>query len=174
MEYFRFLKIRLLHRRPKMLISISRMEYLGNIDFLKNHKTAFLCSRKIEAAAVLKCYEWALLQRDRGLCVISGFHSPIEKEVLEILLKGVQPIIIVKARGKMTSLPAKYKKAIAEKRLLLLYPFTESVKRITSITAQQRNELIIRLADVVVIGHASEEGEIKKIIGNNIKKIIQL
>ena len=48
---------------------------LGNTDLLKLSKTAFLCSRKIPASVVLKCYDWAIEQRESGVCVISGFHS---------------------------------------------------------------------------------------------------
>ena len=47
----------------------------GNIELLKLHKTAFLCSRKIPAGIVLKCYDWAIVQRDAGKCVVGGFHS---------------------------------------------------------------------------------------------------
>jgi hypothetical protein len=55
---------------------------LGNRDILKLQKTAFLCSRDIPASIVLKCYDWAIEQRDKGTCVISGFHSQIEKVVI--------------------------------------------------------------------------------------------
>jgi len=54
---------------------------IGNTEILKLHKVAFLCSRDIPASIVLKCYDWAIAQRDKGVCVISGFHSRIEKDV---------------------------------------------------------------------------------------------
>jgi hypothetical protein len=38
---------------------------LGNIDPLKQPKTAFLCSRKVPASVVLKCYDWAIEQREK-------------------------------------------------------------------------------------------------------------
>jgi hypothetical protein len=38
----------------------------GNSELLKLPKTAFLCSRNIPASAVLKCYDWAIEQRDKG------------------------------------------------------------------------------------------------------------
>jgi hypothetical protein len=37
-------------------------ENLGNIDPLKLSKTAFLCSRKVAASVVLKCYDLAIDQ----------------------------------------------------------------------------------------------------------------
>ena len=65
---------------------------LGNTELLKLRKTAFLCSRKIPASAVLTCYDWAIEQREKGSCIISGFHSKIEKDVFHYLIDGRQPI----------------------------------------------------------------------------------
>ena len=42
---------------------------LGDKDLLKLPKTAFLCSRKIPAAVVLRCYDWAIQQREQGTAV---------------------------------------------------------------------------------------------------------
>lgn len=75
------------------------IEFLGNKQLLKLHKTAFLCSRLITASKVLKCYDWAIAQREAENCVISGFHSQLEKDVFYYLFKGKQPIIIALARG---------------------------------------------------------------------------
>jgi hypothetical protein len=66
----------------------------GNKALLKLHKTAFFCSRRCPAGVVLKAYDWAIEQREKGRCVLSGFHSRIEKDVLYYLLKGKQPLII--------------------------------------------------------------------------------
>jgi len=60
----------------------------GNSELLKLHKIAFLCSRKVLASVVLICYDWAIEQREKGNCIISGFHSELEKDVLHYLLKG--------------------------------------------------------------------------------------
>jgi hypothetical protein len=54
-------------------------QLLGNENILELEKTAFLCSRSIPASAVLKCYDWAIVQREAGNCIISGFHSQLEK-----------------------------------------------------------------------------------------------
>jgi hypothetical protein len=34
--------------------------YLGNMELLKLHKTAFVCSRKIQAGIVLISFDWAI------------------------------------------------------------------------------------------------------------------
>ena len=41
----------------------------------------------------MRCLDWATRMRDEGVYVMSGFQSPLEKEVLNILLKGASPLI---------------------------------------------------------------------------------
>jgi len=73
---------------------------LGNTELLKLPKTAFLCSRKAPASSVLKCYDWATAMRDTHQCVVSGFHSPLEKDVLYFLMKRKQSVILVLGRTR--------------------------------------------------------------------------
>ena len=40
------------------------MEYLGNKELLKQHKTAFLASSTIPPDMVLKCYDWATAKHE--------------------------------------------------------------------------------------------------------------
>lgn len=131
---------------------------------LNNPKTAFLCSRKIPASAVLKCYDWAIEQREKGNCVISGFHSRLEKDVLCYLLKGSQPVILALARGLKVRIEPELKKPLEEGRLLIISPFEKSVKRITRETSQTRNRLMIELADRITIGYASPGGQLEELL----------
>lgn len=139
-------------------------ETLGNLDLLKLPKTAFLCSRKVPAAAVLKCYDWAIAQREMGNCVISGFHSQLEKDVFHYLLKGKQPIILALAKGMKEKLEPELLKPIEEGRLLIISPFDRSVKRMSTELAETRNRLMVDLAEKVVVGFASEVGNLEKLI----------
>ena len=81
---------------------------LGNVGIAGCRKTAFLCSRNYPAGAVLRIYDWAKEMRDAGECVISGFHSRLERDVLAILIQGQQPIILAAARG----LPQRHSPAV--------------------------------------------------------------
>ncbi|HQF42082.1 MAG TPA: hypothetical protein PK073_04140 [Ignavibacteriaceae bacterium] len=62
------------------------MDYFGNKTILNQYKIGFLCSRKVPANIILKTYDWAIEQRDKEICVVSGFHSKIEKDVFDILV----------------------------------------------------------------------------------------
>ena len=140
------------------------MEYLGNKDILKIHKTAFLCSQKVPAEFIIKSYDWAKEQRNKGVCVICGNHSQIEKDVFEILLKGKQPLILALARGMKKRWDPGVLKALSEKRLLVISPFGEKEKRVTRDQAAIRNKLIIALADTIVVGYMSKGGLLEQIL----------
>jgi len=62
------------------------MDYFGNKTILNQYKISFLCSRKVPVNIILKTYDWAIEQRDKEICVVSGFHSKIEKDVFDILV----------------------------------------------------------------------------------------
>lgn len=132
--------------------------HIGNTSILDLPITAFLCSRKVPPEAVLRCYDWAIAQREAGNCVISGFHSPLEKDVLRYLLKGRQPVALALARGMKQSWEPPLQKALDDGRLLIISPFTEKTHRASADTAAVRNDLMIQLAGRVVVGYADPEG----------------
>jgi len=146
----------------------------GNIELLNLHKTAFLCSRKVPASVVLKCYDWAIEQREAGNCIISGFHSQLEKDVLHYLLKGKQPIIVALARGLKKRTERELQKKIDDGSLLIITPFEEQITRITKETAILRNKLMTEIADEVVIGYVDEKGSLKYLLDNSSKRISKL
>ena len=148
------------------------MEYFGNKDLLKQSKTAFLCSRSIPASAVLKCYDWAIAQREAGNCIISGFHSQLEKDVFHYLLKGNQPIIIALARGLKEKIEPELIKPLEQGRILIISTFEKSVKRVTEQTAEIRNKMMIELADSITIGYASEGGKLESILKTKKKELL--
>jgi predicted Rossmann fold nucleotide-binding protein DprA/Smf involved in DNA uptake len=147
---------------------------LGNIELLKQPKTAFLCSRKVPASAVLKCYDWAIAQREAGNCVISGFHSQIEKDVLHYLLKGKQPIILALARGQKEKLEPELEKPIEQGRLLIITPFDKTIKRVTEQTAETRNKLMIEFANDITVGYASPGGQLEELLQKVEKPILKI
>ena len=148
---------------------------LGNKELLKLRKTAFLCSRRIPASVVLKCYDWAIEQREAGNSVISGFHSVIEQDVFHYLLAGTQPVIMVLARGMKYNIEPELRSAVNAGRLLIVTPFEESVKLVTAWTAEQRNRFMLELADEITIGYASKGGMLERMIAEiKNKKIIRL
>jgi predicted Rossmann fold nucleotide-binding protein DprA/Smf involved in DNA uptake len=129
---------------------------VGNLGTLQNKIFTIFSSIKCPGAIILKTYDLMRKLRESGLTVISGFHSPMERECLNILLKGKQPIIFCPARSiEKMRLKAEYKKPLDEGRLLLLSPFNAKEKRISSERALFRNYFVAALADSIFIPYAS-------------------
>jgi predicted Rossmann fold nucleotide-binding protein DprA/Smf involved in DNA uptake len=136
---------------------------LGNLDLLTLPKTALFCSARCPGKVILTTYDQAAKWRDTGRCVISGFHSPVEKECLQILLRGSQPIIICPARALPQRLPTELKKRLTAGRLLILSAFTATAKRVTAALAARRNEFVAALADEVHIAYAAPGGNLERL-----------
>ena len=122
-------------------------DYLGNKDLLNLPKTAFLASNTISSETVLRCYDWATEMSRQGRCVVSGFSSKLEKDVLHFLLKGNQPIIIVLARQMYKVVPADLKEALEQNRLLII-PTSQAVRQ-SRATALARNRYVCEMADEI-------------------------
>lgn len=146
-----------------------KLSALGNLDLLALSKTALFCSARCPGHVILSTYDQAAQWRDTGQCVISGFHSPVEKECLRILLRGVQPIIICPARSLPRRIPPDWKKPMTAGRLLILSAFSGTENRITTDLAARRNELVAALADEVYTAYATPGGQLDRL-----HRIVQL
>lgn len=133
---------------------MSELEYFGNKDLLNLPKTAFLASNTISSGTVLRCYDWATEMRHQGQCVVSGFSSKLEKDVLHFLLKGNQPIIMVLARQMYKVVPMDLKEALEQNRLLIIS--TSQATRQSRATAMARNRYVCEMADEILLVGAAE------------------
>lgn len=137
---------------------------IGDVAVLRANKLAIICSQKCPGDVILKAYDLARLVRGPGRAIVSGFHSPIEKDCLPILLRGGAPIIIVQAhRLSTTRLPLEWQKAINAGRLLLISPFTNKQKRVTAKLAGERNHFVVTLAEEVLIAYANPGGRTERL-----------
>lgn len=136
---------------------------LGNLDLLALPKTALLCSTRCPGDAILRAYDQAARWRDEGRCIISGFHSPVEKECLRILLRGTSPVIICPARSLPMRVPTEWRQPLADGRLLILSGFRAAENRITTELAARRNELVAALADEVWFAHITPGGRMEQL-----------
>ena len=137
---------------------------LGNVDLLALPSISLFCSARCPGHAILATYDQAAHWRDAGQCVVSGFHSPVEKECLRILLRGKSPIIICPARGMLRNIPADpvdCRAAFDDGRLLLVSPFPDNVRRVTAETATIRNRFVAALAATVAVAHAAPGSKIE-------------
>ncbi len=132
--------------------------YIGNKELLMLKKTAFLASSTIPLDMVLKSYDWAAGKHEDGECVISGFSSKLERDVLHFLIKAKCPAILVLARRMYSKLPEELIEPLNQGRLLIVTTFNSP--RQTRVTALIRNKYVCEKADRVLIVTANSKSSL--------------
>jgi predicted Rossmann fold nucleotide-binding protein DprA/Smf involved in DNA uptake len=139
--------------------STSRLWTIGNRSILNRSLLGFFCSRRCPGDAILRTYDLARGLRDAGIPVIGGFHSPMEKECLDLLLRGRQPIVICPARSiEHLQIPSAWREPLENDRLLVVSQFSPNVLRPTAKLADRRNHLVAEIASAVFVAHAADGG----------------
>jgi predicted Rossmann fold nucleotide-binding protein DprA/Smf involved in DNA uptake len=142
----------------------TKITIVGPLGPVSGSLTALLCSKEAPGGTILKAFDQAAAWRDAGRCVISGFHSPLERQCLDILLRGKQPIVMALARSLgALRLPAMQRKALDDGRLTIVSPFPTAEKRATADLARQRNRFVAALADEVVFAYIAPGGSLSKL-----------
>ena len=137
------------------------LHVLGDLSILQHRLLGLLCSSQCPGGVIIQTFDAARALRDAGIAIIGGFHSPMEKECLDILLRGKQPVLLCPACGLPNWRTDKVAgQALKEKRLLLLSPFAPNICRITIETSMTRNHLVAALADALWVPHAAPNSKI--------------
>ena len=140
------------------------LAHLGNPDLLKSPLLAVFCSVKCPASLILGAHDVAQEMRRNGTATIGGFHAPVEKEMLTVLLGGEQPVVIVVARGlEGMRVKREHRKALEEGRLLFVSPFSGKYKRATAEAALYRNRVVAALGNAALFVHASAGGKTQEL-----------
>ena len=105
-----------------------------------------------------------------GRVIVSGFHSPLEQQVLRSLLRRKGRAVKVLARG-FGSEGADYRPTAEERepltngRLLVISAFAPSVNRTTRATSLSRNRLVLALATEIVVPHLTPGSPLAELVG---------
>lgn len=141
------------------------MEYFGNKALLNYTKTGFLASGHIDVSEVMACYEWASKKAEPNTCVVSGFSSKMEKDVLHFLLKAHTPVIIVLARRLYKKIPSELQEALDDNRLLIIS--ISNAQRQSKTLAFERNKYVASIADKLLFTGITPESSLYPIYQDN-------
>ena len=131
---------------------MNNTKYLGNKQLQNLHKVGLIASRHVSTLDVIPTLDWAAeMSRQKDIAVVSGFQSPLEKDVLKFLLRGVCPIIIVLARGMYRKLPEPLQTPMDQQRILVISNEPDTITRVSEITAHKRNEYVKSISDEMKI-----------------------
>jgi len=150
-------------------------QYSGKLELLDRKAIAFLSSRTIATDKVMACYDWATSLNAETDCVVSGFQSPIEQDVLHFLLKNRIPVIVVLARAMYKQIPEELEEAYNDGRVLFISISNNT--RVNKATASIRNRYVVDLAQEVLFGMLAEKSSLNEIYQyakDNKKKILTI
>lgn len=129
---------------------------IGNLQLLDKRKLAIFCSALCPAVLTKQIHESMQMLAESGITAIGGFHSPVERGCLRILLDGTGPIILSPARSlDRLRIRSEYRKAFDQGRMLFLSFFRHHRHRSDVEMAFRRNRCVAALADKILILHAA-------------------
>lgn len=137
---------------------------LGDHSIFGDPSLGLICSVQCPGSIVIKTFDAIRELRNAGIIIAGGFHSPMEMECLDFLLRGQQPVIVVVAKGlSRPRLSKPWRQAVNASRMLVLSPFASDVRRTTKATSQIRNEFVASFTTAILIPHASPGGKAEAI-----------
>jgi predicted Rossmann fold nucleotide-binding protein DprA/Smf involved in DNA uptake len=135
---------------------------MGCLSLLARPTLALFCSVKCTGTLILETFEFARRLGPSGPVVISGFHSPMERQCLEVLLLRKVPVVICPARGLgRFRVRSEWNRAAAEGNVLVASPFDPRQRRATTELSLQRNRFVAALADQILVPYAAPGGKME-------------
>ena len=127
---------------------------VGNTALLNEPLLGLIASRQCPGDILLQTIDripqWITEQR----IILSGFHAPLEQQILHSLLRRKGRTVKLLARGLTDyRIPTEERPALDAGRLLILTACPPEIRRTTRTTALERNRLILTLAPDTLTPH---------------------
>lgn len=137
---------------------------VGNIGLLAEPLLGLISSRECPGHVLVETLERVPAWVAEGRVLVSGFHSPLEQQVLRSLLRRDGRAVKVLARGMSRYRPSPDERAaLAAARLLVLTAFAPAVQRITRDNALARNRLVASLATELCVPYLTDNSPLAEI-----------
>ena len=137
--------------------------FTGNFGIIKNYPViGVLASGKTPGPVVWESYQFFYALRDANVTIAGGWHSPLEKGILDALIEGKVNVAFFAAKGlKARGFHQKFKLLDRKSRGLMISPFPDNVTKINSTEGPRlRNELLAAISDVLLIPYIRPRGKL--------------
>jgi len=133
-----------------------RLLALGDVRLLKLPILGILSSRQIDGGVLLDAREILRSLHGEDIVVAGGWHSPMEKESLQVGIDLGYGVIYVNARSlKGIRIQRGLVKPLEEGRALLVSPDL-ATRRVSRLMAERRNRLVAALSRALLVLLAPE------------------
>jgi predicted Rossmann fold nucleotide-binding protein DprA/Smf involved in DNA uptake len=148
-------------------INASQLVGAGETALVNKPLLGLIASRECPGNVLLETLERVPQWVKAGRVIVSGFHSPLEQQVLRSLLRRNGHAVKVLARCFSASgyrLAKEEQDAFANGRLLIISAFGAETPRVTRMSAIKRNELVIALSSEIVAPFISKGSPLEKLL----------
>ena len=156
--------------RGVRLVNDARIVGAGGAALLDEPLLGLIASRECPGNVLLATLECVPQWVKAGRVIVSGFHSPLEQQVLRSLLRRNGHAVKVLARCFSTSgyrLAKEEQDAFTNGRLLIISAFGADTPRVTRVSAIKRNELVIALSTEVVTPFISKGSPLEELLAKH-------
>lgn len=131
---------------------------VGETALLEEPLLGVISSRECPGHMLLETLDLVPEWVKAGRVIVSGFHSPLEQQVLRsVLRRKAGRVVKVLARGMSDYRPSsEEREPLATGRLLVITACPPDVRRTTRETALARNRLVLTLASEVIVPYVAE------------------
>lgn len=136
----------------------ARILGVGESSLLAEPLLGLIASRECPGHVLLETLDRVPEWVKAGRVIVSGFHSPLEQQVLRsVLRRKAGRVVKVLARGLSDYRPSSdEREPLATGRMLVITACPPDVRRTTRETALARNRLVLALASEVVVPYVAE------------------
>jgi predicted Rossmann fold nucleotide-binding protein DprA/Smf involved in DNA uptake len=140
---------------------------VGNTALLDAPLLGLIASRQCPGQGLLDTLELAAQWARSQQVVLSGFHSPLEQQVLRSMLRRHGRVVKLLAHALDDyRVPPEEQAPLADGRLLVLSACTPSVPRTTRASSLARNRLVLALAAEHCVPYLSPDSPLQSLVGN--------
>lgn len=137
----------------------------GDTALLAEPLLGLIASRECPGHVLLETLDRVPEWVKAGRVIISGFHSPMEQQVLRSVLRRKGRVVKVLARGMSDYRPQPEEhEPLAAGRMLVITACTLEVRRTTRETALARNRLVLDLATEIVALHVADGSPLAELL----------
>lgn len=138
---------------------------VGNVALLDEPLLGLIASRECPGHVLIETLDCVPEWVRAGRVVVSGFHSPLEQQVLRSLLRRTGRVVKVLARGMTEYRPQpEEREPLAASRMLVITACPPEVRRTTRETALARNRLVLGLATEIVAPHLTADSPLATLL----------
>jgi predicted Rossmann fold nucleotide-binding protein DprA/Smf involved in DNA uptake len=147
----------------------ARIVGAGDKKLLDEPMLGFIASRECPGHVLLETLDRVQEWVKAGRVIVSGFHSPLEQQVLRSVLRRKGRAVKVLARG-LGAEGADYRSTPEEREplttgsLLVISAFAPTITRTTRESALSRNRLVLALATEMVVPFVADGSPLAELV----------